>query len=175
MEFVFGDMPEEMKQMLHEQQQQREMIITYKRTAWNNLVSQMDAESLAVFKMLIEDISQNESLAHYMIGWISAMLINEHKVCEHCGVKHDDPFDHAAAFTENRPQPNPALGPDTEEGRKAMEDYNLDDLRTEEDRETVIGFVCKGCGQRYVSIEDRMLRAPGPEGCGGCQQKAKWG
>lgn len=52
--------------------------------------------------------------------------------------------------------------------------YNLDDLR-DEDTHELLGFICKGCGRRYVSIEDRMLREPGVKGCGGCQDKAKWG
>jgi len=60
----------------------------------------------------------------------------------------------------------------TDEDIKNMKLYNLDDLRDEE-TEALIGFICKGCGMQYVSIQDRMLRAA--DTCGGCIQKAKWG
>lgn len=55
-----------------------------------------------------------------------------------------------------------------------MEEYNLDDVR-DEDTLKLLGFICKGCGLRYQSIEDRMRREAGAEGCNGCIQKAKWG
>lgn len=34
---------------------------------------------------------------------------------------------------------------------------------------------CIGCGTRYISLDDRMLRPAGPAGCKGCAEKAKWG
>lgn len=34
---------------------------------------------------------------------------------------------------------------------------------------------CTGCGSDYPNLADRMLRPPGVDGCGGCQQKAMWG
>jgi hypothetical protein len=34
---------------------------------------------------------------------------------------------------------------------------------------------CIGCGQTYVSLEDRMLRPKGPAGCNGCAIKMKFG
>lgn len=55
-----------------------------------------------------------------------------------------------------------------------MKEYSLDDLR-EEGSFALLGFVCLGCTQRYSTIQDRMIREPGVEGCGGCKQKAKWG
>lgn len=36
-------------------------------------------------------------------------------------------------------------------------------------------FKCGGCGSFIFSLEDRMLREPGPKGCPGCAEKAKWG
>jgi len=65
-------------------------------------------------------------------------------------------------------------GPLSAEQQKSMDEYGLDDLR-EEGTNVLLGFVCINCKRPYPSIEDRMLREPGVEGCGGCQQKAKWG
>lgn len=55
-----------------------------------------------------------------------------------------------------------------------MNRFNLDDLR-EEGTGKLLGFICLGCRTQYVSIKDRAKQPPGPEGCSGCQQKAKWG
>jgi hypothetical protein len=58
--------------------------------------------------------------------------------------------------------------------QELMDEYNLDDLR-EEGTHKLLGFVCLGCGKNYQSIQDRMLRQPGIEGCDGCINKQKWG
>lgn len=34
---------------------------------------------------------------------------------------------------------------------------------------------CVRCGKGYPSLEDRMLRKPDLDGCGGCQEKSAWG
>lgn len=36
-------------------------------------------------------------------------------------------------------------------------------------------LVCAGCGMRYVTLTDRMLKAPGIDGCHGCQARAGQG
>jgi len=59
------------------------------------------------------------------------------------------------------------IHPDTQAKMNAL---NLDDLR-EEGTNRILGFVCKGCGLKYVSVEDRAIR----EECHGCLHKAAWG
>ncbi len=51
--------------------------------------------------------------------------------------------------------------------------WNLDDLRDNEENNTLLGFVCKNCGQRYPSLQDRILKAP--DDCSGCHSKSRWG
>lgn len=41
--------------------------------------------------------------------------------------------------------------------------------------ERIVYLQCTGCGAQYFSIQDRMLKPAGPEGCDGCIQKEKWG
>ena len=60
----------------------------------------------------------------------------------------------------------------SDEQKREMEEYHLDDLRLEGSGE-LIGFMCTGingmhgpCGMTYPSIEDRKLRPP--EYCSGC-------
>lgn len=55
-----------------------------------------------------------------------------------------------------------------------MAEYNIDDTYNQDTKEFMY-FACLNCGMQYPSIEDRMLKPPGVEGCSGCQQKAKWG
>ena len=53
-------------------------------------------------------------------------------------------------------------------------DYGMKDW--EQRYETVPQpFRCSNCGMGYVSLEDRMLRPPGIDGCGGCRLKSAHG
>lgn len=69
----------------------------------------------------------------------------------------------------------------TEDDLRNMEIYHLDDVRDEENGYALLGFICTGiiggprggCGMRYGSIADRMLRPP--EECTGCFTKAAHG
>lgn len=51
-----------------------------------------------------------------------------------------------------------------------MDEYRLDFIEFQWPK-----VLCKGCGMEYVSLEDRMLKAPGIEGCTGCSHKGAWG
>lgn len=58
------------------------------------------------------------------------------------------------------------------------EQWQVDDLweQNEGEPDKFLGWVCTRCkSQRWPSLQDRMLSPKGIEGCGGCQQKAKWG
>lgn len=50
-----------------------------------------------------------------------------------------------------------------------MSDYNLEPHPDNE------YFRCTNCLLQYISLEDRMLRPPGIEGCPGCLEKSAWG
>lgn len=38
-----------------------------------------------------------------------------------------------------------------------------------------VGWQCNNCGKIYSSLQDRMMKPPGIEGCDGCIHKVKWG
>jgi hypothetical protein len=76
-------------------------------------------------------------------------------------------------------QPLPMFYEPSEDERKLMDEYHLDDLRDQDSNE-FLGFICTGiqgwnkpCGMRYPSIQDRMLREP--ESCSGCHQRMMHG
>ena len=142
------------------------------------------------------------AMASYLEGLATASLHYRFKVCPGCGEDHDKEFffadqesldidptgktdtaDKVDYITEPMPVKGgdiPSLMEELDSGLLTADDialmvqYNLDDVR-DEDTQKLLGFICKGCGLRYISIEDRMLRPPGVEGCGGCQQKSAWG
>jgi len=191
---IFGGEPsEEMKAQMRAQHEQQVMTAQYKRTAWKNLLNELSAEQLIVLKMVIDDCTEDRATPIFMSGQISGIIQFVHGVCHDCGGKHDTEVVHRmvpvdGADIDGMMQHSPHTGdepvahqeklsPETDFGQEMMKKYSLDDLRTgtEEEPGPVIGFVCTNCGSNYASIEDRMLRPPGPEGCGGCQQKAKWG
>jgi hypothetical protein len=70
-----------------------------------------------------------------------------------------------------------------DEQKAQMMEFGLDDAYITENGETrFIGFACTRCTNSdgsprriFISIVDRMLRPPGPEGCTACTEKAKWG
>lgn len=185
MEFSFlgGEPSEEQQQAMREHQAQQEMVLSYKRTAWTNLLNELNVEQLIVLRMVLED-TDNPGTSAYLTGVVTGVIQFKHGKCPECGgehgfdVKHkvvlrdeSDPADHIEI------KPSEPLGPDTDAGRAAMEAYDLDDLRegTPEDPGPILGYVCRNCQMRYVSIEDRMLRPPGPDGCHGCQYKSAHG
>lgn len=64
--------------------------------------------------------------------------------------------------------------PMTEGELNTMAMFKLDDIRLEGTNE-LMAFACLGCGIHYATIQDRMIKPRGVEGCHGCQQKAKFG
>jgi hypothetical protein len=62
----------------------------------------------------------------------------------------------------------------SDEQERLIKEYNLDDAyEVNTDPPKFLGFICRGCGIVYVSLEDRMLRRP--DECHGCFLKAKFG
>lgn len=57
--------------------------------------------------------------------------------------------------------------------------YGVEDAWSEsEDRPGQLhfeGWQCNNCGKKYPSLQDRMMKPPGIEGCDGCIHKEKWG
>lgn len=153
-------------------------------------------------KQLLDDLNEDQLLAldlmlinassptanGYFHGLISMMLQIKFDVCA-CGEKHN-PEDEFPDVPVSKPPtvPNEA----TEHKGKSIEDVDLPlavgstewHAKLEEYNIVVIyqshdsgayELRCDGCNKAYPSIEDRMLRPPGIEGCEGCQQKSAWG
>jgi hypothetical protein len=137
----------------------------------------LNEEQLKMFSVMLAVMSSQESVyATYLDGYVDGLLEQKYNVCPACGRNHDElPPDMVAP-----PPPGEAVNEDstapttpyvlTEEDLANMEEYNLDDLR-DEDTHELLGFICKGCQLRYISITDRMLK----RACHGCQLKSAHG
>jgi hypothetical protein len=145
------------------------------------LFDSLDEDQSATLVNIFENLLGEDAgrIAAHMAGRLSEIREKKFGICSACGVNHNEELkqmtDPSSEF-----EPTPAYTPiGSAEPMQAweqaeMDEYNLDDLR-DEDTKRLIGFVCKGCGTQRTTIQDRKLKPPGVEGCGGCQQKAKWG
>jgi hypothetical protein len=167
----------------------------------NRLIEELGEDQLRVLCMMIDSIAISQEpirTAAYLSGRITQAQQHRFGICAACDKNHDKELlgdDHQPIPpSANAPEPPPNVAvrrslPVVEEmpftpigsklplalhESKLMAEYGLDDLRDAE-TDQLIGFICKNCEKKYVSIADRMLEPPGVKGCDGCQHKAKWG
>lgn len=180
--------------------QRHAMISEDARTRTQHMVEELEPEQLAVMRNMMERCVQDTHYAAYMEGIFSTLLRIKHgDRCQGCGGDH---LDHAEALgiksdvvrepsadermgtvPTQKPQAaytQPTFEETAEETLDALEgrimeqllEYNVQPVNPANITGAV---VCNGCETVYVSLADRMLREPGVEGCGGCQNKAKFG
>lgn len=198
-EFIFPPgFPEEIADHLRGAQARMEMGRRDYQNRVRELLDTLHPEHLVTLRDMLVTTQGDDNAAPYLQGLIGGTLIHKHGVCISCGTMHDE-ADHTTSppdvsvvggtdnggtsggeqlqlpFDENAPDEAPA--DDTAWYFASLEEYNLrlpneGEVHATSDEKPVI---CKGCGTLYQSLEDRMLRKPQADGCGGCVQKAKWG
>ena len=130
------------------------------------LLEEMKPSDLAtLIEMLVIFTGAENGLvfAAKVMGEANAIMRLKHgDMCGGCGEKHVvDPLEEERRRLEaERAEQDPAA-------QAALKEYNME-LRDGR-------FFCLGCGLEYVSLEDRMLRAPGADGCHGCHHKSAHG
>lgn len=182
-------MPDEIE---HAIQQQRDLFVMNMTEAKHKVYGFIDTlseEQLQGLSMLVHAFAtetEEAGYAKFVDGYLAAVAKAKYNICPGCGEDHDKQLDEmrqqeeGQTFTGDRPlsvneDSTAPLAPYilTEDDLANMEEYNLDDLRDEDPPHHLLGFICKGCGMRYVSIADRMLRPP--DTCSGCQMKSAHG
>lgn len=154
-----GD-PEEVHNHVH-------MVATARQAQFFRFMDELKPEDLAtLIEMLYTVVLSNNGavVAGKMIGEASAIMRIKHDdACGGCGKRHDQEMleQSAEELAREREQSDPAF-------QASLIEYNL---KVTDDGK----LICAGCGMPYVSLDDRMQRAPGPEGCHGCKHKAAWG
>jgi hypothetical protein len=136
------------------------------------LFDELTKDQLVVMRVIFNALADDDSgrLSAYYEGITSQTLKLRFNVCAGCGKDHA-----AEMLDESLHQQDPKkdlIDEFTSEQLACMKTYYLDDVR-DEDTGVRLGFICKNCGMRYSTIEDRMLRPP--DKCEGCILKAKWG
>lgn len=194
MDFMGIPLTEEMRAHL----EQQNMAIESYRHDVQRLFDELSKEHMMTLRTMLNQFTMegDSRLTSYYEGVVAATIAHRFDVCGGCGENHadvllqerdgqsgrtvrtDSPIGKALkidgflpAQDGDKPLSTADLG-FTDEQLANMEKYNLDDVRDEVTLE-LLGFICKGCGLRYVSIEDRMLRAP--DACHGCYLKSAHG
>jgi len=193
------ELPPEMRAQMEEAEAHRRMHMRDNTHALRDLLAALDKDQLTTLHMLVH-ACDNEQTSAYWRGQIAMMLDLKHEVCP-CGTDHDQELGdlmghtHAPDMPEQkggRPiedvqlpeepvshaQTEPPFEPVNQaEHDETLELYNieLNPDYPEKASEGAAEYRCKGCGVAVVSVEDRMLRKPGVDGCSGCQQKSAWG
>ena len=180
--FIFGELPEEVKQEALRHQASAD---EYRHTV-ARMFDEMPEDHLKAILGIMHNLTnlpsrQAMGLASFYEGIAAGKLHQRFNICIGCGLDHDKALndmggggeakEHADSDPPKDPTEPTELPP---EDLSNMEKFGLDDVR-DEDTLKLLYFVCLGCGMHYQSIEDRMKEPPGPEGCSGCRQKAKWG
>lgn len=187
-------LPEEIEQALRAQLDRAEMSADVTRHDVLRFFDEMTSENLVTLRMLLHHAAGDESgrYASHLEGLISGVLQYKHGLCMGCGKKHDDASELIVQSLPNTVEKDdPQLINDgTEqlelfinEGNEETYFANMKKwgLRQVGPADAVVSsegerpVICEGCGSLYQSLEDRMLRAPGIDGCGGCQHKSAHG
>lgn len=183
-------LPEELEQALRAQMDRVEMSADATRHDVLRFFDELSSEQLVTFRMLIHHCASDETgrYASHLEGLISGILQYKHGLCMGCGKKHDDPSELLKEGLPNTVEKDDPLL--IKDGTEQLElfaqasdfDENMEKfgMRLPQEGEVEAQpeekpVICTGCGALYQSLEDRMLRAPGVDGCYGCQHKAAHG
>jgi len=121
-----------------------------------NFLDSLTEEQLKDLRGIMRLAHEEQDFSLYVMGVTNHVLTTTFGYCIVCNVKHEQ-------VIEDFDLPDPPT--DETDPETLMEQYNL--IAVGE------GFKCSKCGMTYVSLKDRMLRAP--DECSGCIQTTKWG
>jgi hypothetical protein len=158
--FLGGPVPPEYVAQVQAQQQQEHMAHQDQTVTIHRFLEELPPEQLVILMQMLQTVYDSPNApaaAFYYIGLSTSIMRIKHSLCV-CGVDHLKEMAEAdeASVEERRI-------------REQFEKYGV----------TLTGngteIKCNNCLMTYVSLADRMLRPPGVDGCGGCQQKGAWG
>lgn len=172
----FDELPPDVQQAVvahYLQNQRQEMEGEDKGHKILDILNGLDGDQLATLRWMFHHMSQNPFMSAFYEGIVCVLGGTKRNVCLACNVNHD-----VSAFAPETPAEPPATPPaNTTPLAAPVEDAVLKayNLRLAPDASNPNRVQCLGCDAFYVSLDDRMLRNPGADGCDGCKQKAKWG
>lgn len=164
--------------------------------AVNRLLEELSEDQFGALNLIFDSIALADNpvrTASYMSGRITQRAQDRFGICAACNKNHDKEAEDLLA--EPVVDDKPEVPPFVQAREKAdevfftqvgstdlltprevelMHEFGLDDLR-EEGTGKLLGFMCLNCKMQYVSIQDRMVSAPGVANCTGCVHKTQWG
>lgn len=190
----FGEMPEEVRRAIEQQQDQQAMEAEVLRHRIDAFFESLDVEQLTVMRIIMTHAGAGGSAyTSYVEGVCGTMLKYKFHLCG-CGKNHEEELLTMQTLETSvsqwksrveavdRPEPGTDEDPSPAEVAAATADMMIEyGVRYPTNADKVVAspgerpVICTGCGALYQSLDDRMLQEPGVKGCSGCQQKAKWG
>lgn len=197
-------LPPEIEEALRARQEHAEMHAEARQHEMLRFFEEMSIDQLLIMRSILSYSASDESgkYAAHLEGFVNGVLQWKHQVCIGCGKKHDpsellEPIEkpeslHEVAeyddgteqlelsFDENGTPDDLDKITEAQYQEKLLEYL----VRVPNNRDLQNGLVmepherpviCELCGALYQSLEDRMLRPPGVDGCFGCQNKAAHG
>lgn len=172
-EFIFPPgVPEEFQEKIKSVIDHQKMTATAVKQAVARLFRELSADHLDTLALMFGLMANTPNAATFYEGFARAILAERHDRWPGWGEDEKAPItvsitsDGITAEVNSNPLHDPAPAPANESDK--LIEYGLT-------REPNGRLSCTNCGVVYISLEDRMRRAPGPEGCSGCIQKSKWG
>lgn len=139
--------------------------------ATQEFLESLNEEQMVKLLGLLHQLEVNPAASPFYQGICIMLMQMKFNKCAVCGKDHD------AELTDMSGQADQPLGQAEVDGAREQAE-NMKKYRLEWWTDPADGHEklrCKQCFRPYVSLEDRMLRSPGIEGCPGCVQKEKWG
>lgn len=191
--FVFGVPSEEMRRQMEEAHETQHLhVLNFQHMleeAWQAL-NYEQLYAVAKWMALTADSGNASRNLAYHAGSLFRLAADKSTKCMVCDKNHDEevksllntPGDGSTLVADGETEPHPPtdepVGSDLsyEDTQRMIAEHEanvtLYRLTQNFDRG---GFNCTGCGMYYLSLEDRMLKPPGIEGCSGCQWKSGHG
>lgn len=158
--------------MAQREAQKAQDIATHElRMRHDRFMDELTKEQLHTFHEICHIMMTNEGYAHFLIGCSSTIMRLKHDTCP-CGNDHEKL--NAEMLEQTRAEMNIPSQVERTISTAATVDEGLmkEYMLAPNDHGTLS---CTGCGMDYQSLDDRMLRNPGMDGCSGCQYKSGHG
>lgn len=160
--FDIGSLPPEIQAVIEDRRAKYQMTYEDAEHSIKQFLGELNEDQLVVLDKMLGVASKSEVAGAFFQGRIESILELKFGVCP-CGGDHDPDKEFATSVDGDKTVKEIISEFDVEK----MAKYNLVDDHGQ--------IVCLNCGMEYASLEDRMRRAPGIEGCSGCLEKEKWG
>jgi hypothetical protein len=136
----------------------------------------LSREDMEHIKVIIYMAAESKSYANQTIGMLSAFAEQKFGICIACNKNHEEQL---LPETSKIPGETVKFSKSMTEAeiRSVMKVFDLR-FPNEGEVSTIEGevpVICRNCNTLYQSLEDRMRRVPGIDGCQGCQIKSAHG